>query len=339
VENVQFLTYVYSYLIVKNGVLMGSKFLESLRQNMRLRGYSLSTEKTYILWIKRFIHFTGEEHPQSVDLSQITAYLTYLASERHVSVNTQKTALNALAYLFEKFLKREMGDLGFKLATRQRQLPTVLVPSQVGQILSMLSGRNRLIIELLYGSGLRVSECLRLRIQDVDLNRLSLNVRDGKGRKDRQTILASKLKSGLEGQIAKAIEVQKKDKEQGIGSSMNPALQIKYPKAPYTPAWAFIFPSSRWCAHPLTGETCRHHLHSSVVRKFLQIAVRQAGIDKQRVGCHTFRHSFATQMLLSGSDIRTVQELLGHNDVSTTQIYTHVLGRHYAGTSSPLDSI
>lgn len=318
---------------------MGSKFLESLRQNMRLRGYSLSTEKTYILWIKRFIHFTGEEHPQSVDLSQITAYLTYLASERHVSVNTQKTALNALAYLFEKFLKREMGDLGFKLATRQRQLPTVLVPSQVGQILSMLSGRNRLIIELLYGSGLRVSECLRLRIQDVDLNRLSLNVRDGKGRKDRQTILASKLKSGLEGQIAKAIEVQKKDKEQGIGSSMNPALQIKYPKAPYTPAWAFIFPSSRWCAHPLTGETCRHHLHSSVVRKFLQIAVRQAGIDKQRVGCHTFRHSFATQMLLSGSDIRTVQELLGHNDVSTTQIYTHVLGRHYAGTSSPLDSI
>ena len=184
-----------------------------------------------------------------------------------------------------------------------------------------------------------MSECLRLRIQDVDLNRLSLNVRDGKGRKDRQTILASKLKSGLEGQIAKAIEVQKKDKEQGIGSSMNPALQIKYPKAPYTPAWAFIFPSSRWCAHPLTGETCRHHLHSSVVRKFLQIAVRQAGIDKQRVGCHTFRHSFATQMLLSGSDIRTVQELLGHNDVSTTQIYTHVLGRHYAGTSSPLDSI
>jgi integron integrase len=262
-----------------------------------------------------------------------------LASERHVSVNTQKTALNALAYLFEKFLKREMGDLGFKLATKQRQLPSVLSPSQVGQILSQLSGRNRLIIELLYGSGLRVSECLRLRVQDVNLNRLSLNVRYGKGRKDRQTILGSKLKSSLEDQIAQAIEIQKKDKRQGIGSSMNPALQIKFPNAPYSPAWSFVFPSSRWCAHPLTGEVCRHHLHSSVVRKFLKIAVGQAGIDKQRISCHTFRHSFATQMLLSGSDIRTVQELLGHNDVTTTQIYTHVIGKHYVGSVSPVDQI
>lgn len=318
---------------------MGSKFLESLRQNMRLRGYALSTEKTYILWIRRFIRFTGDEHPQNVDLGKIADYLTYLACERHVSINTQKTALNALAYLFEKFLKREMGDLGFKLAVKQRQLPTVLSPSQVGQILSQLSGRNRLIIELLYGSGLRVSECLRLRVQDVDLKRLSLNVRDGKGRKDRQTILGSKMKDGLEDLIAKAIKTQEKDKVQGIGSSMNPALQIKYPSAPYAPAWAFVFPASRWCAHPLTGEVCRHHLHLSVVRKFLKIAVVQAGIDKQRVSCHTFRHSFATQMLLSGSDIRTVQELLGHNDVTTTQIYTHVIGRHYAGSVSPVDQI
>lgn len=318
---------------------MGSKFLESIRQNMRLRGYALSTEKTYILWIRRFIRFTGDEHPQNVDLGKITAYLTYLASERHVSVNTQKTALNALAYLFDKFLKREMGDLGFKLATKQRQLPTVLSPSQVSQILYQLSGRNRLIIELLYGSGLRVSECLHLRVQDVNLDRLSLNVRDGKGRKDRQTILGSTLKSGLEDQITQAIEIQKKDKKQGIGSSMNPALQLKFPNAPYSPAWAFVFPSSRWCSHPLTGEVCRHHLHLSVVRRFLKIAVGQAKIEKQRVSCHTFRHSFATQMLLSGSDIRTVQELLGHNDVTTTQIYTHVIGKHYAGSVSPVDQI
>lgn len=318
---------------------MGSKFLESVRQNMRLRGYSLSTEKTYLLWIRRFIHFTGGEHPQSVSTKKITTYLTYLATERHVSVNTQKTALNALVYLFEKYLKREVGDLGFKLAVKQRQLPTVLSPALVGQILSKLSGRNRLIIELLYGSGLRVSECLRLRVQDVNLDRLSLTVRDGKGRKDRQTILGISSKQLLIEQIGRAIEVQKRDKERGVGSSMSPALAIKYPKAPYSPSWAYVFPSSRWCAHPLTGEVCRHHLHLSVVRKFLQVAVAQAGIVNQRVTCHTFRHSFATQMLASGADIRTVQELLGHNDVKTTQIYTHVIGKHFAGSISPVDQI
>ncbi len=320
-------------------MVMDDKFIESVRDNIRLRGYSIATEKTYILWIKRFIYFIDNQHPLKVDTSRIKDYLTYLATKGHVSINTQKTALNALVYLYQKVLKREVGDLGFKLATKQRTLPTVLTPREVQLILSQLSGRNRLIIGLLYGSGLRVSECLRLRVQDIDLDSFAIVVRDGKGNKDRRTILSTQLEQRLEQQIAIAIEVQEKDSEKGVGSSMSPALTRKYPSAPYSPAWAYVFPSSKLCAHPLTGELCRHHLHHSVVRKFLKIAVKKAGILNKRVTCHTFRHSFATHMLASGVDIRTVQEMLGHNDVKTTQIYTHVLGRHFAGAISPLDRL
>lgn len=318
---------------------MASEFLEEVRSNMRLRGYSLSTEKTYLLWIRRFIHFTGNEHPTIVPLSQIGSYLTYLAVKQGVSVNTQKTALNALAYLFEKYLKREMGDLGFKLANKQRTLPNVLSVDEVRSVLMQLSGRNKLILQLLYGSGLRVGECLRLRVQDVDLNRFALTIFNGKGSKDRQTLLSPQLKVGLQEQIEFGIDIQQKDNKRGVGCSLPPGLSRKYPKAFKSDAWAYVFPSSKLCHHPLTGEICRHHLHPSVVRKFLSIAVSSAGLKSKRVTAHTFRHSFATHMLTKGADIRTVQELLGHNDVATTQIYTHVLGRHYAGTNSPLDSM
>jgi integron integrase len=318
---------------------MASQFIEDLRSNIRMRGYSMSTEKTYLLWIRRFIHFTGNQHPATVPMSQISAYLTYLAIERRVSVNTQKTALNALAFLFEKHLKREVGELGFRLASKQRTLPTVLTVEEVRSILANLSGRNKLILQLLYGSGLRVGECLRLRVQDIDMDRFALTVHDGKGRKDRQTLLSPRLKSVLEEQIASAIAIQRKDNKHGVGCSMAPGLTRKYPNAFKSDAWAYIFPSSKLCHHPVTGEVCRHHLHPSVVRKFLAEAVRAAGLTKKRVTAHTFRHSFATHMLSNGADLRTVQELLGHNDVSTTQIYTHVLGRHYAGTNSPLEGI
>ncbi len=318
---------------------MASQFIEEVRSNIRMRGYSLSTEKTYLLWIRRFIHFTGNEHPSTVPLSQVSAYLTYLAMQRQVSVNTQKTALNAIAFLFEKYLKREMGDLGFKLASKQQTLPSVLSIDEVRSVLKNLKGRNKLILQLLYGSGLRVGECLRLRAQDIDLDRFALTVHNGKGRKDRQTLLGSQLKSVLEEQIDAAIAVQRKDNKQGVGCSMTAALTRKYPNAFKSDAWAYIFPSSKLCHHPITGEICRHHLHPTVVRKFIAEAVKTAGLKQKRVTAHTFRHSFATHMLANGSDLRTVQELLGHNDVSTTQIYTHVLGRHYAGTSSPLDSI
>jgi len=316
---------------------MASQFLEEIRSSMRMRGYSLSTEKTYLLWIRRFIHFTGNVHPSNVPLSQIGSYLTYLAVKRGVSVNTQKTALNALAYLFEKHLKREMGDLGFKLATKQRTIPNVLSVEEVRSVLSELAGRNKLILQLLYGSGLRVGECLRLRIQDIDLNRFALTIFNGKGRKDRQTLLSTKLKTALEKQIEFAAEIQRNDNRRGVGCSLPPGLSRKYPNAFKSDAWAFIFPASKLCHHPMTGEICRHHLHPTVVRKFLSVAVDSSGLKMKRVTAHTFRHSFATHMLARGADLRTVQELLGHNDVATTQIYTHVLGRHYAGTSSPLD--
>ncbi|MFK7864836.1 MAG: integron integrase [Pseudohongiellaceae bacterium] len=318
---------------------MASQFIEDIRSNMRLRGYSLSTERTYLLWIRRFIYFSNNEHPATVPLSQIEAYLSYLAVERGVSVNTQKTALNALAFLFEKYLKRQMGDLGFKIASKQRTLPTVLSVAQVRLILGKLSGRNKLIVQLLYGSGLRVSECLRIRVQDVDLDRFALTIHNGKGGKDRQTLLSPRLLGPLEDQIQNGIALQKKDILKGVGPSMSPAMSRKYPKAIQDEAWAYLFPASKLCAHPLTGEICRHHLHPTMVRKFLSGAVSLAGIQKSRVTAHTFRHSFATHMLASGADIRTIQELLGHNDVSTTQIYTHVLGRHYAGAISPLDQL
>src|SRR5690606_36238943 len=318
---------------------MASPFIESIRAEMRLRGFSLKTEKSYLHWIKRYIYFIDKRHPTEAGAVEVKAFLTHLAVDRKVAINTQKVALNAVVYLYHKFLGRELGDLGFTLATKQRHLPSVLSTSEVRRILDQLSGRNRLIIELLYGSGLRVSECLRLRVQDVDLSHLSLTVRDGKGRKDRQTLLAAGLQQSMVEAIENGIERQGKDNERNVGSSLPTALAKKYPNAFLSPAWAYLFPASSLCANPYDGTLCRHHLHDSVVRKFLGIAVRQAGVTYKRVGTHTFRHSFATHLLANGTDIRTVQELLGHNDISTTQIYTHVVGQHYAGTTSPLDRI
>lgn len=318
---------------------MPSDFLQSVRDGIRARGYSFSTEKTYLLWIRRFIYFTHCQQESDLSSDKIKDYLTYLAVERHVSINTQKTALNALVFLFNKQLGQEVGDLNFRLAKKQRSIPAVLSVDEVRRILDCLYGRNKLIIQLLYGSGLRVSECLRLRVQDINLTRFSLTIFDGKGRKDRKTILSPSLLKSLEEQIEQAVLRQQQDNEHGVGCSLPPALSRKYPSAFRSGAWAFLFPSRNLCAHPLTGELCRHHLHHTAVRKFLKTAVTEARIDHKRVTTHTFRHSFATQLLADGSDIRTVQELLGHNDVSTTQIYTHVLGQHFAGSRSPLDNL
>ena len=318
---------------------MNEEVIESLRKNIRLRGYTMGTEKTYILWVKRFLHFCGNQDPAEISPTKISDYLTFLATKRNVSVNTQKVVLNALIFFFVKFLKREVGDLGFQLASRQRYIPVVLTQPEVLKILHQLEGRNRLIIELMYGGGLRVNEALDIRIGDLNQQKGSLIVRNAKGRKDRVTILSHSCHARLEAQMEFALEVQAKDTRLGIGTSMNPALVRKYPSAPFSPEWAYLFPSSTHCAHPLTGETTRYHLHTSVVRKFLRKAVSDAGITHKRVTTHIFRHSFATHLLASGSDIRTVQELLGHNDVKTTQIYTHVLGKHFAGVNSPLDQL
>lgn len=315
-----------------------SPFLNQVREKMRMRGYSIRTEKAYLYWIKAFINFQRKRHPATMGKEEVTQFLSYLANSRHVAINTQKIALNALVYLYHKHLEMELGELGFKYASKQRQLPTVLEPEQVSEILAQLKGRDKLIIELLYGSGLRISECLRLRIQDIDTERLSLTIRNGKGNKDRQTLLSKKCVKRLVEYSKTARELQKQDNQQGIGPSLPNALERKYPNAFRQPAWMFVFPSSTTCNHPNTGTLCRHHLHQSVIRKSLAAAVRKTNIVK-RVSCHTFRHSFATHLLQAGRDIRSVQELLGHNDVNTTQIYTHVLGQHYAGTFSPLDSL
>ncbi|MBQ0711847.1 MAG: integron integrase [Porticoccus sp.] len=316
---------------------MPSPFLDTIRRDIRLRGYSIRTEKAYLQWIRQYIYFNKKKHPKDLGAYEVKAFLSYLATDRHVAVNTQKVALNSLVFLYHKVLGKELGDLGFTLATKQRSIPTVLSQEDIKHILGCLKGRNKLIIEILYGSGLRISECLRLRIQDIDLQKCSVTVKDGKGNKDRQTLLSPRLIPELEHTIEAALKVLQKDNEQGAGPSLPYALGRKYPNAYRSPRWAFIFPSTTLCQHPVTGITCRHHLHQSVVRKALQTAVAKAGIVNKKVNCHTFRHSFATHLLEAGTDIRTVQELLGHNDVKTTQIYTHVIGQHYAGTLSPLD--
>lgn len=318
---------------------MPSPFLQELVRDMRLRGHALRTQKTYLHWIRRYIYFIDRRHPSDAGAADVRAFLTFLAADRKVAINTQKVALNALVYLYHKFLDQELGKLAFTLATKQRQLPIVMSLNEVRCVLEQLTGRNRLIIEILYGSGLRINECLRLRVQDIDSDRLSITVRDGKGRKDRQTILARGSVDSLQRQIDQALLLQSQDNSLGVGPSLPTALARKYPNAYRTAGWAYLFPSANLSAHPDDGTLCRHHLHDSVVRKFLAIAVRQAGLDRKKINTHTFRHSFATHLLQGGVDIRTVQELLGHNDLSTTQIYTHVLGQHYAGTASPLDRL
>lgn len=316
-----------------------SPFMEMVRGEIRLRGYSLRTEKSYLFWIKQFILFHQKRHPTEMGNSEIKQFLTWLAVKRHVAVNTQKVALNALVFLYQKVLKQELGELGFTLATKQRHLPSVLTPLEIAMIFQHLHGRDRLIIELLYASGLRITEALRLRVQDIDFDHHSICVRDAKGNKDRQTLLSESATLQLRVEIEKALAIQKHDNASKIGPSLPHQLGVKYPNAYKSPAWMFIFPSTALCSHPITGVVCRHHLHDSVVRKSLKKAVALAGITHKRISCHTFRHSFATHLLQSGCDIRNLQELLGHNDVKTTQIYTHVIGHHFVNIRSPADAL
>jgi len=316
-----------------------SPFLSTVRREIRLRGYSLKTEKSYLFWIRRFILFHRKQHPQDMGAPEVKAFLSALSETHQVAINTQKVALNALVFLYRQVLRQELGTLEFRLATRPRRLPTVLSPGEVAGILGQLQGRDRLIVSLLYGSGLRINECLRLRVMDLDLERLSVTVHDGKGRKDRQTLLSPGLVAALRQCIEWVGALQAKDNQQQVGPSLPAALGRKYPRAYCQLGWMYLFPASGLCTHPYTGGLCRHHLHDSAIRKALQRAVEAAGVQHKRVSCHSFRHSFATHLLQQGRDLRTVQELLGHNDLKTTQIYTHVLGQHYAGTTSPLDQL
>ncbi|OOE40546.1 recombinase XerD [Salinivibrio kushneri] len=314
-----------------------SPFMASLQHELRRRGYAIKTEKSYLYWVRRFILFHHKQHPTELSDEDVKTFLSYLANAQQISPNTQKVALNALAFLYNQFLDQPLGKIAFSPSKKSPRIPIVLSKEEVARIFAYLGARDKLICGLMYGSGLRINECLRLRIKDLDFNHNAITVHNGKGGKSRTTLLPNQLAGELHTLCERAVDIQQGDNQKGIGPSMPYALDRKYPNAYRKTGWMFIFPSYNYCHHPVSNKLCRHHLHDSNVRKALNQAVQKAGITHKHVTCHTFRHSFATQMLLAGYDIRTIQTLLGHTDLSTTQIYTHVIGQQFAGTTSPMD--
>jgi len=316
------------------------KLLDRLREALRSRHYSRRTEHTYCHWVKRFIFFHNKRHPVEMAEPEINAYLTHLAVKEKVSASTQNQALSALLFLYRHVLDREIGDLGEVIRARKpRHIPVVMTREEVKAVLGHLHGDKWLMANLMYGAGLRLMECLRLRVQDIDFIRKEILIRDGKGAKDRITMLPESLKTPLQDHLKKVKVLHDRDLAEGWGRVQMPtALDRKYPNAPADWRWQWVFPQENRWINPQTKEQGRHHSDESLVQKSVRDAVIKAGLTK-RATCHTFRHSFATHLLESGYDIRTVQELLGHSDVKTTMIYTHVLNRGPAGVRSPVDGL
>jgi len=314
------------------------KLMDRLSDALRSRHYSAATEKAYRRWVRRFIVFHGMRHPDELGEEEINAFLTHLAVDEHVSASTQTQALSAILFLYRMVLGREVGDLGGLVrARRPEHVPVVLTAAEVRSVLGQFSGEQWLMAALMYGAGLRVSECVRLRVQDVDFERNEIVVRRGKGEKDRVTMLPQGVKAQLRQQLERARVVHRADLAAGWGRVVLPdALDRKYPGASAEWRWQWVFPQERRWRNPRTGAQGRHHVHVTIVQRAVRDAARASGVDK-RVSCHTLRHTFATQLLESGYDIRTIQELLGHKDVRTTMIYTHVLNRGGRGVRSPLD--
>jgi integron integrase len=312
------------------------RLLDKVRTKLRLGHYSYETEKAYVGWIKRYVHFHGLTHPDLPGQDAFDAFLSHLAGERKVSASTQNQALAALLFLYQRILDRPIGDLHFTRARRATRLPVVLSRAEVDAVLQHLHGKYRLMGYFLYGSGLRQSECLALRVKDVDVGRSQVVVRDGKGAKDRMTMLSMVVPPLLRRQLLRVRAVLEEDVAEGrSGVSLPDALRIKYPRAGLDWAWQYVFPSIRYSKDPRSGRFFRHHASPSSLEDALKAAVEAAQIPR-KVTCHTFRHSFATHLLENGADIRTVQELLGHHDVRTTMNYTHVMGRAVS-LRSPLD--
>lgn len=314
------------------------RLLDQVRALIRLQNKSWPTEKTYIYWIKGFILFHNKRHPKDMGAREVGLFLSHLVLQRNASPSTQSTALNALVFLYKQFLSVELGELEFQRSRRQRRIPVVFSDSEARAVIAELSGVYCLMAQLMYGCGLRVSECLRLRLKDIDFEAACIVVREGKGKKDRRTVLPTSLRVDLNSQIQQVSLLHQQDCLSGFGEvNMPHALAKKYPSEARGLAWQFLFPSQNIAIDPRDGRPKRHHLHSRTIQRKVQRAIRSAAILKH-ANCHTFRHSFATQLLECGYDIRTIQELLGHADVATTEIYTHVLNRGGLGVKSPLDS-
>jgi integron integrase len=314
--------------------------LDEVRDVIRRKHFSIRTEQSYVDWIRRFILFHNKRHPREMAEAEVTEFLTHLARDGRVAASTQNQALSALLFLYKQVLKQEIGWLeGVERAKRSARLPVVLTRDEVHKIFAHLHGTPRLMAGLLYGSGLRLMECVRLRVKDIDFGYARITVRDGKGAKDRVTMLPVNLAKPLERHLKKVQAQHEEDLEASFGSVFLPtAIARKYPRAAKEWAWQYVFPSSRLSFDPRCPEAVkqRHHIDETLLQDAVKKAVRASGITKPAT-CHTLRHSFATHLLENGYDIRTVQELLGHKDVSTTMIYTHVLNKPGIGVKSPLD--
>jgi len=304
-----------------------SKLLDSVREEIRVRHYSIRTEHTYVDWIYRYIIFNNKRHPAEMGEAEISRFLSYLATRCNVAASTQNQALCALMFLYKNVLKIEVKDFGKTLvrAQRPKQLPVVLSLDETARLLSHLTGVQRVMGELMYATGARIIELIRLRVKDIDFERNQITIREGKGEKDRTVPLPSELVEDLKAQLEKTRELHKKDLAEGYGTVHLPyALAKKYPNAAKEWCWQYVFPSRQISTDPRSGITQRHHVYESVLQEAIKEATQKAGISKM-VHAHSLRHSFATHLLEAGHDIRTIQELLGHADVSTTQIYTHVM--------------
>jgi len=316
------------------------RLLDRVRREIRVRHYSIRTESSYVDWIKRFIIFHGRRHPAALGASEVMAFLTYLAVERKVAPSTQAQAKSAILFLYRVVLNTALPWLDEVVAaSNPRRLPVVLTQPEVRAVLSQMNGSVGLVCALLYGTGMRLIEGLRIRVKDVEFTRREIVVRDGKGGKDRVTVLPENLIAPLQQQIARARALHQRDLADGHGAVWLPgALDAKYPGAPRQWGWQWVFPSATRSTDPRTGSLHRHHLNEASVQKAMGLAAKRAGIVKP-CSPHILRHSFATHLLQAGYDIRTLQELLGHSDVSTTMIYTHVMNRGGRGVRSPFDQI
>ncbi len=318
--------------------MSGIKLVDQIRKAIRVKHYSYRTEQTYIYWIKKFILFNNKRHPNEMGEKDINRFLTYLAVNRKVAASTQNQALCAILFLYRHVLKKQIGWIDkLERAKNPKTIPVVLSGKEVESVLLQFQGVVWIVVSLLYGSGLRLMEALRLRVKDIDFDYNQITLRDAKGHKDRLSLLPMAVKEPLKKHLQRVKFLHQKDLDEGFGLVYLPyALQRKYPNANSEWIWQYVFPASTRYYDPDDKIHRRHHLHESVVQRAMKSAVHKAGIQK-KASCHTLRHSFATHLLENGYDIRTVQELLGHSDVRTTMIYTHVLNKGRMGVQSPLD--